>query len=486
MVSPRDRCGGAPVAVTVVSAAARRARGHLDARQEDAERRALAQLAVDPDMPAALVHDAVHRGEPEPRAVVLGGEEGLEEVRLHVRVHADARIRHLEHHVRARLEPGPRRLVLADHAIGRLDGQAPAIRHGVARIDGEVQEHLLDLAGIGRHGSQVRRGHGDELDRLAEEPIEHRVQVADDAVDVEHGGRQHLLSAEGQKLARERRRLVGGFPGALGMGAERILGGQPPQNQLAVAADDHEQVVEVVRDAPASLPTASIFWAWRSCSSVWRRASSARWCSVRSTVTPRSWMARPLGPSRTWTMSRSLTSRPSAVSARYSSSWSRPRATASRHVVMTRTPIVGMDARHEEIRLSEPVLGAVAEDDLGALAHEREGERAGVGLPHDGVEPLDEVAEALLGGHARGLQALLLAQVLHDQEEAGGILLGHADGGQGDQDGPALLPLSQVQIEEKVALGDARGQHLVGAGDQAVGAHDQGQLAAERHRPRCR
>ena len=81
-----------------------------------------------------------------------------------------------------------------------------------------------------------------------------------------------------------------------------------------------------------------------------------------------------------------------------------------------------MDARHEEIGLPEPVLGAVAEDDLGALAHEREGERAGVGLPHDGVEPLDEVAEALLGGHARGLQALLLAQVLHDQQEAGGVL----------------------------------------------------------------
>ena len=122
---------------------------------------------------------------------------------------------------------------------------------------------------------------------------------------------------------------------------------------------------------------------------------------------------------------------------------------------------------------------AIAEDDLGALAHEREGERARVGLPHDGVEPLDEVAEALLGGHARRLQALLLAQVLHDQQEAGGILLGHADGGQGDQDGPALLPLPQVQIEEEVALGDARGQHLVGAGDQAVGAHDQGQLAAD-------
>ena len=258
MVSPREWCGGAPAAATRLPGGGGgigRARGHLDAREEDAERRALAPLAVDPDVPAALVHDAVHRGEPEPRALalLLGGEEGLEEVRLHVRVHADARVRHLEHHVRARLDPDPRRLVLADRAIGRLDGQPAAVRHGVARVDGEVQEHLLDLTGIGRHGSEVRRGHRDELDRLAEEPIEHRVQAADDAVDVEHGGREHLLSAEGQELARERRRLVGGLADPLGIDAERVLGGQPPQDEVAVAADDHEQVVEVVSDAAREL-----------------------------------------------------------------------------------------------------------------------------------------------------------------------------------------------------------------------------------------
>jgi len=36
---------------------------------------------------------------------------------------------------------------------------------------------------------------------------------------------------------------------------------------LAVATDNGQQVVEIVRDSTASVPTASIFCAWRSCSS---------------------------------------------------------------------------------------------------------------------------------------------------------------------------------------------------------------------------
>ena len=88
---------------------------------------------------------------------------------------------------------------------------------------------------------------------------------------------------------------------------------------------------------PASLPTASIFCACRSWSSLVRRASSARLRSVRSTVRPRSWPAFPGVSGTTWTMSRSQTISPVAVSARYSSSWSSPRASAPRHLAMTLT-----------------------------------------------------------------------------------------------------------------------------------------------------
>src|SRR5579871_4402572 len=52
-----------------------------DSWQVDLKRRPAAYFAVDPDVSAALLDDAVHRGEAEAGALrALGGEEGLEDV----------------------------------------------------------------------------------------------------------------------------------------------------------------------------------------------------------------------------------------------------------------------------------------------------------------------------------------------------------------------------------------------------------------------
>src|SRR5439155_16011877 len=81
-----------------------RLRGPFDPRQVHAERGALSRLGLHPDVAAALVHDAVYRGEtqPGPLALVLGREERLEEMALGLAVHVDTAVAHLEHHVRAR------------------------------------------------------------------------------------------------------------------------------------------------------------------------------------------------------------------------------------------------------------------------------------------------------------------------------------------------------------------------------------------------
>ena len=73
------------------------------ARQEDGESGALARRALDRDVPAALLHDAVDRGQAEAGALagLLGGEEGLEDPRLRRHVHADAGVAHGEHDVGA-------------------------------------------------------------------------------------------------------------------------------------------------------------------------------------------------------------------------------------------------------------------------------------------------------------------------------------------------------------------------------------------------
>ena len=76
---------------------------HQHAGEADLEARALPRRAVHPDVPAALHHDAVHRGETEAgvEGGGLGGEERLEEVGLHFGRHALARVAHDEQDVGA-------------------------------------------------------------------------------------------------------------------------------------------------------------------------------------------------------------------------------------------------------------------------------------------------------------------------------------------------------------------------------------------------
>ena len=90
--------------------------------------------------------DALHqarRGELTPResdwafqrALLLGSEEGLEDAGLDFGGHA-----------RAGVGDGQEDAILGHRGA---DGDGSAGRHGVARIDDEVHDDLLDLAGIG-------------------------------------------------------------------------------------------------------------------------------------------------------------------------------------------------------------------------------------------------------------------------------------------------------------------------------------------------
>ena len=113
-------------------------------RQANRERRALARGGADVDRAAALRDDAVDGREPEARARADGlrREERLEDAARVSLVHADARVGDLEHDVTA--------------VVARRDRQRAAAGHRVARVDGEVQQHLADLARVGLDGSQFR------------------------------------------------------------------------------------------------------------------------------------------------------------------------------------------------------------------------------------------------------------------------------------------------------------------------------------------
>ena len=87
----------------------------------------------------------------------LGGEERLEDARLHVRRHADAGVAH------AQLDERARRRSRARCACRRRRSSRfavsiaslPPSRHRVARVEREVDHHLFELRRVGAHRPQV-------------------------------------------------------------------------------------------------------------------------------------------------------------------------------------------------------------------------------------------------------------------------------------------------------------------------------------------
>ena len=123
------------------------------ARQIQPHARAAIRRALDLDVPARLLHEAVHHAQAEPGAVpeMLGREERLDRALQHFGRHADAGIGHRQQHEIARWNI----VVLAARShVARLDGQRAAFGHRIASVHGKIDQRGLDLRRIREHVPQ--------------------------------------------------------------------------------------------------------------------------------------------------------------------------------------------------------------------------------------------------------------------------------------------------------------------------------------------
>ncbi len=136
----------------------------------------------------------------------------------------------------------------------RLDGQDAAFRHRVARVDHQVHDHLLELARVHRDHRQRRIKGGADLDILPEHAGQHAMQVVEDLVDVHQLRLQHLAPREGEELAGERRRAIGGLQDLLDVLARPRVGELLVEGKRGEAANRGQQIIEVVGDAAGESP----------------------------------------------------------------------------------------------------------------------------------------------------------------------------------------------------------------------------------------
>ena len=79
--------------------------------------------------------------------------------------------------------------------------------------------------------------------------MQHFSHIGDDVVQVQNPRGQHLLPAEGQKLARQGSCPVASFHNLVEVTPHRVVGVKTVQHQLAVPVDDGQEVIEIVGDS---------------------------------------------------------------------------------------------------------------------------------------------------------------------------------------------------------------------------------------------
>ena len=205
---------------------------------------------------AGLLDDAVDGRKAEPGALadLLGREERLEDLGLDLRRNAGAGVLDLDQHIvgrRQRLVAEGRDLRRLD--VARADRQRAAVRHRVAGIDGEVDDHLLELVEVGLDRPEVAAVHELQLDLLAEQPLQQDREVRQHVAERQHLRPQRLPAREGEQLPHQ----AGGAVGVLldvhdvleGRVARPVVGEQ----EVGEADDRRQHIVEVVRDAAGEL-----------------------------------------------------------------------------------------------------------------------------------------------------------------------------------------------------------------------------------------
>src|SRR5204862_3629434 len=128
-------------------------------------------------------HDSIHGRQAQSRAFAhfFGGEEGFKNAVERNRVHAATRIGDTQANkfAGARFRVHQRGSVIElPHAGGNYESSAA--RHGVARVHGQVHQHLFDHARVAINVRQIGKLDLLEGDIFADEPLQHLSDIFDD------------------------------------------------------------------------------------------------------------------------------------------------------------------------------------------------------------------------------------------------------------------------------------------------------------------
>jgi len=91
-------------------------------------------------------------------------------------------------------------VALVEDDVSGGDRQPASVRHRVARVDHEVEEDLSELPAVDEDGLQPGLELTDDLDVLADRPVDELERLSNHVVHVRDLGQEDLLAAEREQL----------------------------------------------------------------------------------------------------------------------------------------------------------------------------------------------------------------------------------------------------------------------------------------------
>jgi hypothetical protein len=138
--------------------------------------------------------------------------------------------------------------------VRRLDRELAAFRHGVARVDREVEDGGLDLVGIGFGLPQARALHSLHGNTLSERPLQQFRETEHQPAGVNRLRLERLPARESQQALGQRGGALRASDhvrdGTLEMAVPRL---HSSLQDVEISEDDLQQIVEVVGDPAGQL-----------------------------------------------------------------------------------------------------------------------------------------------------------------------------------------------------------------------------------------
>ena len=181
-------------------------------------------------------------------------KNGIEHPLDQVRRNAGAGVADRDHHVIAGDDVGIHAgIAVVEEDVAGLQHQRAAVRHGVARVQREIEDRGGKLARVDQRRPGILGELRHDGDLLAERRVQQLGGLERQRIDVDLARLERLLAGEGEQVLGQLRAALGGVVDQLGDGGELGTVGDRIRQDADRAGDDGQHIVEIVGDAAGQL-----------------------------------------------------------------------------------------------------------------------------------------------------------------------------------------------------------------------------------------